>query len=136
MAQYICIYCKSQTNSFNREHVIPEAFGIFELNWSLVDCVCQPCDTEFGNTIEPILSRDSPEALLRLEYGIKSPSKAGELHYNRVTVKVNEPGFWFGARFEFVSDAIGQKMMLFKALRLHGTSSLNALKLLEQSTAL
>jgi HNH endonuclease len=106
-----CIYCKSQTNPFNREHVIPEAFGTFHPNWHLFDCVCEQCNQYFGNTIEPILTRDSPEALLRLEYGLKPPSKVQDLHYNRVTLKVNEPGVWFGARFEFVPDAIGQKII-------------------------
>jgi len=106
-----CIYCKSQTNPFNRDHVIPEAFGTFEPTWSLIDCVCVQCNQYFGDTIEPILTRDTPEALLRLEYKLKSPSKAQDLHYNRVSLKVNEPGVWSGARFEFVSDSIGQKMI-------------------------
>ena len=106
-----CIYCKSQSNPFNREHVIPEAFGTFEPNWHLIDCVCQICNQYFGDTIEPILARDTPEALLRLEYGLKPPSKAQELHYNKTTLKVNEQGPWFGARFEFVPDSTRQKII-------------------------
>jgi hypothetical protein len=107
----MCIYCRSQSNPFNRDHVIPEAFGTFEPTWSLVNCVCAPCNQYFGNTIEPILARDTSEGLLRLEYGLKPPSKAQDLHYNRATLKVNELGPWFGARFEFVPDSIGQKII-------------------------
>lgn len=104
-----CIYCKSQTNPFNREHVIPEAFGTFQSNWHLNDCVCRACNQYFGDTIELVLTRDTPEALLRFEYGLKSASKAHELHYDKTTLKVEEPGPWYGAWFQFVPDSIGQK---------------------------
>lgn len=72
----VCIYCleKKPDELFNREHVIPEAFGKFENNLVL-DCVCKDCNDHFGGTLDRKLARDSIEGLARFWSGMKAPSE-------------------------------------------------------------
>lgn len=62
-----CIYCKRSAVRFNREHVIPEAFGSYGADTMVLanDEVCQECNSRLGREIDQILSRDSYEALIR-----------------------------------------------------------------------
>lgn len=106
----ICIYCKQQGRPFNREHVIPEAFGTFEQNLVLHDCVCSECNSYFGRTLDLVLSRDSGEALLRLRHGIKPVSEAKDLRNTRIKITVNVPGPWFGTRIILTADETGTKL--------------------------
>jgi hypothetical protein len=93
-----CIYCKAQDKPFNREHVMPQAFGTFEPESAILyDCVCADCNNYFGRTLELPLSRDSTEALLRLRFGIKPASEARDLLYRNLELKVGQPGPWLGA---------------------------------------
>jgi hypothetical protein len=92
---------------FNRDHVIPEAFGRFKHNLVLKDCVCAGCNSYFGNELELILGRDSGEALLRLRYGIKPPNEAREVRNRRITLTVHVPRPWMGARIILVPDPSG-----------------------------
>ena len=108
--QRICIYCLAQGVSFNREHVIPEAFGTFEQNLVLHDCVCVECNSYFGRELDLILSRDSGEALLRLRRGVKPASEARDLRNTRVKLRVNVPGPWFGTQIILKSDETGTKL--------------------------
>ena len=55
---------------FNRDHVIPEAFGLFEGTFVLA-CVCTACNQFFGDTVELKLARDSIEAHDRVRVGLK-----------------------------------------------------------------
>src|SRR4030066_177798 len=61
----ICIYCKEsklkEKELWNREHVIPEAFGKFKNNFVLHYTVCKECNQKFGDEIDLILSRESYE---------------------------------------------------------------------------
>jgi hypothetical protein len=92
----ICIYCrKIASRPFNREHVIPRDFGKFERNLT-IRCVCDDCNRYFGGELEWFLARDSGEALLRLHYGAKL--KAGVLKNRRISLRIKQPGFFFGAR--------------------------------------
>ena len=70
-----CIYCLESkgAHQFNREHVIPQAFGTFEHNLVLT-CVCKGCNKYFGDTIDLKLARDSPEGWDRVVKGHKNPS--------------------------------------------------------------
>jgi len=104
-----CIYCGSEDNEFNREHVIPQAFGTFEPeSFILYDVVCKPCNQYFGDTFEISVARDSFEALLRLQYGLKQPAKgAADLLYRRIELKVDQPGPWFGATVVLMPDKGG-----------------------------
>jgi hypothetical protein len=81
----VCIYCsaeKAQTE-FNREHVVHAAFGGFEGALTLVapydPSVCSDCNTAFSSTIDLAVTRDSMEAMLRLDSGLKAPSEVADL---------------------------------------------------------
>lgn len=105
-----CIYCKQQNKPFDREHVIPEAFGTFDQNFVLHNCVCMECNSYFGRELDLILSRDSGEALLRLRHEIKPVSEARDLRNTRVKLKVNVPGPWYGTQIILRSDSTGMKL--------------------------
>jgi hypothetical protein len=110
MPQRTCIYCKQDrdVSAFNREHVIPEAFGSFEQNLTLLRCVCFDCNDEFGRTIDLALGRDSIEALLRFFHGVKSARQARELRHQRLTVTLGKDDpEWAGCRVE-VSEEEGK----------------------------
>jgi hypothetical protein len=68
-----CIYCLEErpADAFNREHVVPEAFGKFEQNLVL-DCVCKSCNDFFGKTLDLKLGRDTVEGLDRFRSGLKT----------------------------------------------------------------
>jgi len=93
----VCIYCKESDKPFDREHVMPEAFGTFEPDSPVLVCVCKECNGYFGRNLELALSRDSLEAVLRLRYGVKPASKADDLRYKKLEVRVGQPGPWLGA---------------------------------------
>jgi hypothetical protein len=93
-----CIYCRRENQEFDREHVIPQAFGNFEPNsLILYDAVCKGCNNFFGRTLDFALSRDSMEALLRFRYGTKPASEAGDLPYHKLELKIG-PGLGLGQR--------------------------------------
>lgn len=103
-----CIYCLREDNVFDRDHVLPEAYGTFApVSFVLYDTVCKPCNGEFGRSIELSLARDSMEALLRFRYGTKGASEARHLPYHRLELKVGQPGPWFGATVVLETDATG-----------------------------
>ena len=71
-----CIYCLETKGDeqFNREHVIPEGFGMFEGNLVL-DCVCKDCNDHFGRTLDLKLGRDAIEGIDRFRHGVKTPDE-------------------------------------------------------------
>ncbi|WP_437751399.1 HNH endonuclease [Sorangium sp. So ce1389] len=71
-----CIYCSKHKDEteFNREHVIPQAFGMFEHNLVL-ECVCASCNQKFGDTVDRYLARDSIEGYARISEGLKRPAE-------------------------------------------------------------
>ncbi|HXT16338.1 MAG TPA: HNH endonuclease [Gemmatimonadaceae bacterium] len=96
-----CIYCGQDKpiGGFNREHVINAAFGGFEGALTLVSPydpgVCADCNTEFSSTIDLAITRDSMEAMLRLDVGLKSPAEVANLFRQRVRFRLpsdNEMG--------------------------------------------
>jgi hypothetical protein len=104
-----CIYCRRSGQEFDREHVIPEAFGTFEpTSFILYDTVCKDCNNHFGRTIDLALSRDSTEALLRFRYGTKPADEAGDLPYKKLELKIGQPGPWFGATAVLEPDKTGK----------------------------
>jgi HNH endonuclease len=104
-----CIYCLREGQEFDREHVIPEAFGTFEpTSFILYNAVCRECNNWFGRTLDFALSRDSMEALLRFRYGTKSPSEARDLPYRKIELKIGQPGPWFGATVVLEPDRAGK----------------------------
>jgi len=82
-----CVYCRTTTGSFkNGEHVIPKAFGTFgQQTWVLHDCVCDSCNSFFGNNLEVFFNRSSLEGLERFKHG-KPRRDAADIHRDRVMV--------------------------------------------------
>jgi len=68
-----CIWCKCDKpeGAFNVEHVLPQAFGTFEQNFTLVHKVCKTCNDFFARELEPWLARDSLEGFDRYRYSQK-----------------------------------------------------------------
>ena len=70
-----CIYCLAQEPAATfkgREHVIPQAFGLFDTDNFVLKCVCDACNAYFGKTIDLKLARDSAEAVDRVSVGLKT----------------------------------------------------------------
>ncbi|MBL8099388.1 MAG: hypothetical protein JNK81_09410 [Anaerolineales bacterium] len=69
-----CIYClsdKSDSAFTKAEHVMPQAFGRFQNNFTLNGVVCDECNQYFGDNLEIYLGRDTVEGISRYEYRIK-----------------------------------------------------------------
>lgn len=92
-----CIYCASTEPRSKREHVLSQALGTFEQNWVL-DCVCDECNQYFADSLELALARDSRESFLRIETGLKPATAALQFLNRRVTVTLQDPGLFDGAR--------------------------------------
>ena len=90
-----CFYCLKllPIKAFTKEHVLPQAFGTFENNLTLVNSVCRDCNQFFGDYLEPILAEGSFEAVRRLDYKIKPAKNAKYLRKERVQFSLSE-GNW------------------------------------------
>ncbi len=101
-----CIYCSTDKapTEFNTEHVVPVAFGTFENNFTLNDCVCSDCNDYFGRTLDRTLSRDSAEALIRFHAGIKPVEEVKDLTGRRLVLELDVEGPWHGVRLELDSE--------------------------------
>lgn len=70
-----CIYCledKEEICFKKKEHVLPQSYGKFINNFTLIYTVCDDCNQYFGNNLELILARDTFEGgTLRYGTGIK-----------------------------------------------------------------
>ena len=53
------------------EHVIPQSFGLFKNNFTLIKMVCDDCNQYFGDNLEIDLARDTYEGFSRFEFNIK-----------------------------------------------------------------
>jgi hypothetical protein len=77
VAVHRCIWCltEKREEAFNVEHVLPQSFGTFEDNFTLVHVVCNDCNDFFSRDLEPWLARDSLEGFDRYRYGQKPTSE-------------------------------------------------------------
>lgn len=69
-----CIYCledKPESHFTKAEHVISQAFGVFENNFTLNREVCDDCNQYFGDNLEIELGRDTIEGISRYKFGVK-----------------------------------------------------------------
>lgn len=73
------------------------ALGTFEHNWTL-DCVCDECNQYFANHLELPLGRDSREAFVRIELGLKPPAAIATILNRRVKTSLRDPGPFDGIR--------------------------------------
>ncbi len=107
----ICIYCQRPDPpcGFNTEHVIQKALGGFQQNLTLSGSeVCRDCNTYFDKHLDIMLTRDSYEALLRIEHGLKAANEIGGMFKERVTVRLPEDGTkWGGAVLEMQPHPAG-----------------------------
>jgi hypothetical protein len=107
-----CIYCGSTTPPQGREHVIPQAFGMFENNWTL-DCVCDECNSYFAKELDLPFARDSAEAHLRLHHGLKPATAASQLLNRRAKMTVVDHDFLDGANVILRADKAGEQVLPF-----------------------
>ena len=98
-----CVYClKSKRfytktvkgkNEFNVEHVVHQAFGKCKNNNpTLVGRVCIDCNHEFSRTIDIAATKDSYEAFLRAQHGLKDPEDLSGRDSRRLSVKYTSEG--------------------------------------------
>lgn len=89
-----CIYCleTKPLGDFNTEHVLHRAFGGFQGALTLVapydPSVCRNCNDEFSRTIDLAITRDSVEALLRVETGLKDVAEMKGMFSRRLVVRL------------------------------------------------
>ena len=103
-----CIYCSSVEPPTKREHVMSRALGSFAQNWTL-DCVCDSCNQYFANNLELALGRDSREALLRIDLGLRPASAASDLLNRRVRMTLQDPGQFDGIRLMLQPSEDGEE---------------------------
>ena len=107
-----CIYCRDEKAdaAFNREHVMPEAFGTFAGNL-VVACVCTQCNQFFGDGIDRKLARDTIEAIDRVRLGIKKPSEwKGEGTRSTTYFEFDQDGPFRGARGHHIASEAGAEL--------------------------
>jgi len=61
--------------AFNREHVIPQAFGRFGEGSPVLDCVCELCNGRLGRNSNSRLATQSVEGVHRFVAGLRPASK-------------------------------------------------------------
>ena len=105
-----CIYCRSTVTPMKCEHVMSRALGTFGQNWTL-DCVCDECNQYFADNLELPLGRDSREALLRIDLGLKSTAAADQLLNRRVKTSLVDPGQFGGIRLVLRASEDGTQMV-------------------------
>lgn len=102
-----CIYCSSVLARVKREHVISQAIGTFEHNWTL-KCVCDQCNKYFADNLELVLGRDSAEGFMRVDKGVKPPETIDKFKNQRSVFTLQDGGQFHGARV--VMRAAGSTM--------------------------
>ena len=105
-----CIYCGSTRPRTKREHVMSQALGQFKQNWTLT-CVCDECNMFFSKELELPLARDSREALLRIELGLKPPLGVAQFLNRRMKASLQDPGQFDGARMVMMPTKDGSGMI-------------------------
>jgi hypothetical protein len=119
-----CIYCgeRKPETAFNREHVIPEAFGKFEHNFVVLKIVCSDCNTYFGNNLDDVLSRDSMEGLQRFESGLTPATSKHRLGRGRLKSSLRGTEFE-GAKLEWRAAEDGSPGLVVNLLPQIGVGS-------------
>jgi len=75
--------------------VIPRSLGTFHPNLT-VGCVCGECNNYFSKHLELQLARESPESVVRYQYGLRKGTAAQP--HSKITARINVPGPMFGAK--------------------------------------
>lgn len=106
-----CIYCleAKEEPKFDTEHVIPRAFGSFDSDTLVIDCVCKDCNGFLGRTIDEKLGRDTIEGIDRVRVGLKKAADFKTLGRRSTThVEFDKGGPMKGARGHHVPDPSGE----------------------------
>ncbi len=101
---YQCIYCLRTLpkQSFNREHVLSDAFGRYTNALVLHNCVCEECNSYFSRELEIVFTRESFETILRYKEGIKPVNPFGsEPRFVELSLPLGNP--WGGVRLKLVA---------------------------------
>ena len=109
-----CIYClrRLDTQRFNREHVLSEAFGAFSQAPVLHYCVCRECNQFFGDQLELRFARGAFEGMLRYQNGLKT-RPGGVIHLRYVELTIPEgKGDWSGVRLQLMNGQDGLRVNL------------------------
>ena len=89
-----CVYCVEDKplSSFTKgEHVMPQSFGLFTNNFTLINIVCDDCNQYFGDNLEIVMSRDTFEGASRFEFELKSAKEFKSLgRRSRMTITIAE----------------------------------------------
>lgn len=102
-----CIYCRADVPvGAPSEHIIPQEFGVYTPDLTL-DCVCHPCNSFFGRTLEWQVRNESIEGALRLHYG--HTGVVGGVGTKGVMPTVAEGDDWKGARVSIHVDKSGKQ---------------------------
>ena len=73
------------------EHVIPQSFGVFRNNFTLVNIVCDACNKYFGDNLDIALARDTYEGGLRFEHNVTDPKDFKSFgKKSRLIIKVDQ----------------------------------------------
>lgn len=96
---------------FDKEHVIPKAFGLFGSETkTLINKVCKECNQKFGRTIDNALSRETLEGIHRFLHGAKKPEEYKEFKHSKHAknqVRVATSGYLTGCELELIADEKG-----------------------------
>lgn len=107
-----CIYCQEDkpVSAYKKvEHVIPQSFGGFKGNFTLLHLVCDVCNQFLGDKLELALARDTLEGQSRTDFGVKkaeefkSPGRS-----SRIELKLAEGPFKGAHAFLDYSEADGK----------------------------
>jgi hypothetical protein len=115
-----CLYCEEAkaTDQFNREHVLPVAFGRYDVNnFVLYPRVCSGCNSYFDTNLDGPLARDSKEGLDRFVHGGVKPKKGRKLPGTRLRPK-RSGGRFDGALLRWALDATGTHLSAIPAPQL------------------
>ena len=89
-----CVYCVEDKpiSSFTKvEHVMPQSFGLFTNNFTLINIVCDDCNQYFGDNLEIVMARDTFEGASRFEFELKSAKEFKSLgKRSRMIIKIVE----------------------------------------------
>ena len=110
-----CLYCRETKNAseFNREHVVPDAFGTFHQNFVLNDVVCSACNSYFGRTLDLKLARESIEGLDRYENKVRQPTGKTKFGITpSLTARINDGSFVDGAEVFWAPSSDQSRLVL------------------------
>lgn len=120
-----CIYCKEPkpVSEFDREHVLPEAFGKFKDALVLHDAVCSDCNQYFGNTLDNRLARGSMEGAVPYFRGIKPLQRFRDVDRKRVKLSARALGQQNLRQAEFVETPEGDGLIFTPGILYQSISS-------------